>query len=160
MIRCLVCLPVLLFEVASESLVVAEELRKILGATVCLGPLEFSGIPFGFLVFSSFFLSRLLFFLFFTFTLLLFLLGRFLSLGLLDHVWGDIEHGRFLLALESNDANNFTDVALDGEEFIHKSKLEALLVLLKLIRVAEALEKDEALACAVLSNLLLDKLNN
>jgi len=49
---------------------------------------------------------------------------------------------------------------INGEELVHESKLEALLVRLKLVRVAEALKQDEALAGAAFSDLLLHELHH
>ena len=130
----LVSLPVLLAEVATVAHVVSEELGQVLGKTICLGPLVLSRVPRGLLVlfFVSFFLSVLGIAAFGAVFLGGFLLD-FFNDDILDHVSCDIESGRFLGELEANDTDDLADVLLNVEEFVHKSKLKALLFRLKFV---------------------------
>lgn len=155
---CLVGLPVLLLEVGAVAHVVSEELRQVLGLAVGHGPAVVCGLPLrrGFLTFFGGLLRRS--FLFFTFALGLLFLLLFLDNWLLNLV--GLEHGGLLVVLQANDTNDLANVLLNGEEFVHESELEALLLRLQLARVAVTLEQDETLRCARFSNLLLDKLHN
>ena len=85
--------------------------------------------------------------------LLLYLLDLLLNF-LLDA--GRLESGRHFLVLQTNDADDLANIALNGKELVHVAKLQALL-LGELARVAEALEEDESLIGARLGNLLLEE---
>ena len=158
----MVFLPIKLLKAAPVAHVVAEELRQVLGAAVGYSPFKVLGVPrrrLGFLGFL-FLLILLLFLFFLSFALLRCLDFGFLDDNLFNHFICNDELGLLFLALETDDAHNFTNFLFNGKELVHKSELQALLIGLKLVRVAEAFEEDVALAGAALSNLLLNELHD
>ena len=158
----LVCLPILVIKGAPVAHVVSEELGQVLGFAVRYGPFVVLGVPrrsFGFLI-LLFWCFLLLFLFFFSFALLRRLDFGFLDDNLLLHVGRDSKCCILFFTLETDDAHNLTNSLLNGEELVHESELQALLVGLKLVGVAEAFEEDEALAGAALSNLLLNELHD
>ena len=59
--------------------------------------------------------------------------------------------------LQSDDGSDFSNNLLEAEELVHESQLELILLLAKLLVVAESLEKHVALVGPLLSNGLLQE---
>lgn len=103
------------------------------------GPFEVLVVPRRYLGFFAILGRRLVsfFFIFLSLSLLRNLFNfNFLNNDLLQHVISDIENIRFFLVLEADNAHDFADLLRDLEELVHESQLEALLIRLKLVRVA------------------------
>jgi len=121
-----VCLPVLVLEVATVAHVVTEKLGKIFGSTICLGPSIVGRLPrrgrggsssFKLLSFCRF--NWVAFFVYFWCRFFLDLLFD----SLLDHVGSDVESGLLFIILETDDADDLANVALNGKELVHESEL-------------------------------------
>jgi hypothetical protein len=157
--------PVFLFEAAgfadNPALGVTEQDRQVLRAAVSNRPPVVLGVPFrnlGLLLFL-----RHSFLLTFLFIASFYLDDDFLRLlddDFLVAVVSQVEGGNLLFVLEADDSDDFTDATLNGEELVHEAQLQALLLGLEFVGVAEALKKDETLTSSVLGNLLLNELHH
>lgn len=152
-------LPVLFFEGALFSERVAEELSQVPGASVRLSPLELFGVPGRLLLLFGVLLLRRRFLAIGSLSLRCLLLDLFLF-GLRHHRGFNVELSLFFLVAERDTTSDLADVALNAEELIHEAQLHALVLVRELFRVHEALKQDETLACAVLSNFLLNELHH
>ena len=117
-----VCLPVFVLKVATVAHVVTEKLGEILGFTIGFGPSEVGGLPRRCRLCFLLGRCRLNGIAFFVQLLFNLFLDLFLD-SLLDHVGSDVESGLLFLVLEANNADNFSNVALNGKELVHESEL-------------------------------------
>ena len=159
---CLVIFPVLdaLGDLAVAE-VVTEQLANVSGILVGTRPCIVLGIPrWGlFLLLVCFYRLCRRFLAGFAFGFWLVFLLLFLN-RFFDHLPGRLEFGRLPLGSQIDAASDWSDIAHNAEEFVHEAHLEAIIFIGKLAVVQEALEENETLIGAVLSNLLLHELHD
>lgn len=147
--------------------VIFVKLTQVLRLAVANSPFVVFGIPLLFLVstfVSTFFRSIITTFSGITTFAGIACIGFSFGRGLFGY-WEFFIDSRFglhnlLLVSERDDTGNGADSHVDGEELVHGASLEAVILLLHLVVVAETLEEDESLLAALFVNGGIDEVDD